>query len=254
VIAGTVLPHLAARDARLLAHESDFASNDAELVRLRNTVLEWKAEAARHGKPVKLPYMPFLLRNIWTGAMLLFSALMLATFFVTRVYQVSPARVHHLVVGLKIMAGHRLGQPRRHLVGGRQLGAVRDHHGGGPLVCVVLPLLTVVQFLKEMEKPSDDSRGRTVDSGAARPASSTTPAAPRPTHTRVMSTPAYLTPGVLTDGERQPLLRHRSMDDGDINDAEQAGPVAGGTILGIHNLAIVMPQFVVSTAVAHLCT
>ena len=29
-------------------------------------------------------------------------------------------------------------------------------------------------------------------------------------------------------------------------DAPDANPVAGGTILGIHNLAIVFPQFIVS--------
>lgn len=46
--------------------------------------------------------------------------------------------------------------------------------------------------------------------------------------------------------ERQPLLRQRSLgplgEEGDVHDAQ---PVAGGTVLGIHNLAIVMPQFIV---------
>jgi solute carrier family 45, member 1/2/4 len=87
VVSGTILPHLAQRDQRLLAKEGDESSDDAEMVRIRNTVLEWKAEAARAGKPVDLPYMPFLLRNIWTGALLLFSCLMLSTFFVTTVNQ-----------------------------------------------------------------------------------------------------------------------------------------------------------------------
>jgi hypothetical protein len=32
--------------------------------------------------------MPFLLRNIWTGALLFFSLLMFSTFFVTTVFQV----------------------------------------------------------------------------------------------------------------------------------------------------------------------
>lgn len=48
------------------------------------------------------------------------------------------------------------------------------------------------------------------------------------------------------NGERQPLIRRRSLGPVD-EDGELASPqpVAGGTVLGIHNLAIVMPQFIV---------
>jgi len=49
--------------------------------------------------------------------------------------------------------------------------------------------------------------------------------------------------------DRTPLLRSRSTDRvTDAHDEEDAGKtkMAGGTILGVHNLAIVMPQFVVS--------
>ncbi len=88
VIAGTLLPQLANRDRRLLEHEGD-EEEDAELTRLRNTVREWRADAARKGRPVKLPTMPFMLRNIWTGALVLFSLLMFSTFFVNTVVQVS---------------------------------------------------------------------------------------------------------------------------------------------------------------------
>jgi solute carrier family 45, member 1/2/4 len=49
--------------------------------------MEWKAEAASQGRPLDLPMMPFLLRNIWMGALVLFSVLMFSTFFVTTVYQ-----------------------------------------------------------------------------------------------------------------------------------------------------------------------
>lgn len=203
--AGTILPHLAQRDQRLLAHESDLNSDD-EMVRLRNTVLEWKAEAARQGRPVHLPYMPFLLRNIWTGALLLFSCLMLSTFFVTTVNQ-----------AITVVA----------LVG----------------ICWAVacwvPFAIIMEFLKEMEKPDanlvrgQNPRGRSPMR--------------RPSHSRVASTPAYLHPGFLAQGERQPLLRNRSMDDSDaIADDESSSPVAGGTVLGIHNLAIVCPQFIVS--------
>ena len=63
-------------------------TEDAELARLRDLVRQWKAESARQGKPLRLPVMPFLLRNIWTGAMLLFTLLTFSTFFITTVAQV----------------------------------------------------------------------------------------------------------------------------------------------------------------------
>lgn len=86
VAAGTLLPYLTRRDARLLAQEGD-EDEDAELTRLRAQVREWRADAARRGKPLRLPIMPFFLRNIWTGAMLLFTFLTLMTAFVTKVWQ-----------------------------------------------------------------------------------------------------------------------------------------------------------------------
>jgi solute carrier family 45 protein 1/2/4 len=87
VVAGTVLPHLASRDRRLLAHKGD-VNEDAELTRIRNTVREWRAEAMRRGTPLRLPVMPFLLRNIWTGALLLFTLLTFSTLFISTVFQV----------------------------------------------------------------------------------------------------------------------------------------------------------------------
>ncbi len=68
------------------------------------------------------------------------------------------------------------------------------------------------------------------------------PPAPIRSHTRTLSTP----PRRLVS-ERQPLLRTRSLDEyeEDEDEAPSETPVAGGTILGVHNLAIVMPQFVV---------
>lgn len=65
----------------------------------------------------------------------------------------------------------------------------------------------------------------------------------RPSHTRTQSTPAGRP--VITN-ERTPLIRRRSFDENDIDSNEQSQPVAGGTILGIHNLAIVFPQFIVA--------
>ena len=87
VAAGIILPYLARRDVRLLAQNDD-EDEDAELTRLRDTVRQWQAEATRKGKPLRLPIMPFLLRNIWMGALLLFSVITTSTFFITKVWQV----------------------------------------------------------------------------------------------------------------------------------------------------------------------
>jgi solute carrier family 45, member 1/2/4 len=69
---------------------------DAEVSRLRDTVRQWRAEALRDGKPLRLPMMPFLLRNIWTGALLLFTILTFSTFFVSTVAQVRNLIFHAL--------------------------------------------------------------------------------------------------------------------------------------------------------------
>jgi len=67
----------------------------------------------------------------------------------------------------------------------------------------------------------------------------------RSSRNRVLSTPALR----RADGERQPLVRRRSLHEYETGTGEPdaANPtLAGGTVLGIHNLAIVMPQFIVS--------
>lgn len=71
-----------------MSHKSDVDEN-AELSRIRATVRQWRVEAAQKGKPLQLPVMPFLLRNIWTGALVLFSLLTFSTFFISTVNQVS---------------------------------------------------------------------------------------------------------------------------------------------------------------------
>ena len=72
-----------------------------EMDKIREMVREWKAEAARHGRPLKLPTsesfpdqgrdslsVPFMLRNIWTAGLVLFGLIMGSTFFITKVWQV----------------------------------------------------------------------------------------------------------------------------------------------------------------------
>jgi len=190
VATGTLLPHLASRDRRLMPHKED-EDEDAEVTRLRETVREWRADAARRGKPLRLPVMPFLLRNIWTGALILFSILTFSTFFITTVVQ---ATIFISLVGICWA------------------------------VAMWVPFAIIMEILKE---------GPTTAALAAR----------RPSHTRVLSTPS---PRRFID-ERQPLLRRRSFDAYEAGAGEvPVAPMTGGTILGIHNLAIVMPQFIVA--------
>lgn len=68
--------------------ENEQEEVDAEIMKIREMVREWKAEAARQGKPLKLPRMPFMLRNIWTAALVLFGVIMMSTFFIRTVTQV----------------------------------------------------------------------------------------------------------------------------------------------------------------------
>ena len=65
----------------------------------------------------------------------------------------------------------------------------------------------------------------------------------RPTHVRNFSAPNQ----PPRYGERQPLIRSRSYDEYDTNPEDDIPEtrLSGGTVLGIHNLAVVLPQFVV---------
>ncbi|KAJ3563370.1 hypothetical protein NP233_g8982 [Leucocoprinus birnbaumii] len=191
VIAGTILPHLANRDRRLLGRKTD-VDDDAETSRLRETVRQWKVDAARQGKPLKLPAVPFLLRNIWSGAMLLYAFLTFSTFFVKTVTQ---ATIFISLVG----------------------------------ICWAVAINRNEQLLKEPVTPAQG------EAAANR----------RPLRNRNISTPAVS----RNNGERAPLLRRRSFHDSDPEPEEVVAPpttLAGGTVLGIHNLAIVAPQFIVA--------
>ncbi|KAH8105925.1 MFS general substrate transporter [Cristinia sonorae] len=198
VVAGTLLPHLAQRDDRLLMHDGD-EDEDAEISRLKSTVREWRAEAARQGQPLKLPFMPFFLRNIWTGALVLFSLLTFLTFFVSKVWQAIA-----LVSAVGICWA----------------------------VACWVPFAIIMEFLKERE--------RDLETDAEQAAREFTR---RPSHSRTQSTPAFRP----NPNEREPLLRRRrSFDEHNVEMTADKSPVAGGTILGIHNLAIVFPQFIVA--------
>ncbi|KAF7301801.1 ANK-REP-REGION domain-containing protein [Mycena indigotica] len=190
VVSGTILPHLANRDRRLMAQQGD-DDVDAELTRIRGMVRQWKIDAARQGKPLRLPVMPFLLRNIWTGALLLFTVLTMSTLFIHTVFQ---ATIFISLIGICWS------------------------------VAMWAPFAIIMELLKDLS----------------------TPPTIRPTHSRTLSVPVQTRRG---SDERQPLLRRRRSFDA--YDAEQeevppAARVAGGTILGVHNLAIVAPQLIVA--------
>ena len=59
----------------------------------------------------------------------------------------------------------------------------------------------------------------------------------------------------IAASERTPLIRSRSVYD--VTEAEEfeqeKKPLGGGTILGIHNLAVVIPQFVVRDSFVSRC-
>ena len=118
------------------------------------------------------------------------------------------------------------------------LGTLRHHNGGQCLHTVGRTRLVFManscQFLKELDSPAPER------AAIARTANR------RASHTRTVSSPNLLRTVLLS--ERQPLLtRRRSFEDqADNDDARKHPRVAGGTILGIHNLAIVFPQFLVS--------
>ncbi|EGO27826.1 hypothetical protein SERLADRAFT_447045 [Serpula lacrymans var. lacrymans S7.9] len=189
VAAGTLLPHLARRDRRLLPREGD--NEEEDFTRLRAHIRHWQEEATRHGKTFRLPRSPIFLRDIWTGALILFTVITFSTFFISTVPQATAAIS---LIGIC-----------------------------WAVACWV-PFAIIMEFLKELDSTPPDEI--------------TSPNS----QVRAISTSA---PSV---SETDPLIQ-RSVDGYDSQNTEaevESTPTAGGTILGIHNLAIVMPQFVVA--------
>ena len=111
-----------------MASKSD-GDESAELSRIRATVRQWRVEAAQKGKPLQLPVMPFLLRNIWTAALVLFSLLNFSTFFITTVTQVSSFNFVW-TIPLPYAQGHDIYQSCWHILGSGNVGTFCDRHGG----------------------------------------------------------------------------------------------------------------------------
>jgi len=131
VVAGTIIPKFATRDKRLMPRNTDVDA-DAELSRLRLMVRQWKIEAAQKGRDLHLPVMPFLLRNIWTGALIFFALLMFSTFFITTTTQVCAFTI--LLSSYSYCTGFHLHCCPRSLLGSYSLGAVHHHNGGETVV------------------------------------------------------------------------------------------------------------------------
>ena len=90
VFAGALLPYLSRRDMRLLRVQDE--DEEEEQIRLRSLIYEWRAEAAKKGKKMKLPTLPVLYRTIWIGALVLFTVLTMSTFLVTSTVGVSTSK------------------------------------------------------------------------------------------------------------------------------------------------------------------
>ena len=88
--AGALLPYLSRRDTRLLRVQDE--DEEEETTRLRGLIYEWRAEAAKKGKTMRLPTLPVLYRTIWIGALVLFTILTMSTFLVTSTIGVSVLR------------------------------------------------------------------------------------------------------------------------------------------------------------------
>ncbi|KAI6034373.1 MFS general substrate transporter [Pisolithus microcarpus] len=189
-----VLPRLTLRDSRLLSQDGDDDASRTE--RLRLMLKHRQEEAVQRGKKFKVPRMPLLLRDIWVGAMLLFSVLMFSTFWISTVNQAAV-----------------------------MISAVGVCWG----VACWVPFAIVMEFLKDV----NESRAANVRR-----------------------------PGRHSLDESGPLVQPQSSRgeniEGDASGEASVGitqPVAGGTILGIHNLAIVTPQFIialVASAIFHV--
>jgi solute carrier family 45 protein 1/2/4 len=83
VIAGVGLPYLTRRNPSLLPEEGD--DEQTHIQRLRLNLHQWREEALASGKSVRLPRRPILLRDIWMGAMVLFTILMFSSFWISTV-------------------------------------------------------------------------------------------------------------------------------------------------------------------------
>jgi len=211
-MAGALLPYLSRRDNRLLRVQDE--DEEEETARLRNMIHEWRVEAAKKGKKMRLPTLPILYRTIWIGALLLFTFLTMMTFFVK---STTGAIILVSLVGIS-----------------------------WAVACWV-PFAIIMEFLKEMEEiveptsPAQTRANSRIHSRARTRA-----------HSRTQTGSASFANFVIPN-ERQPLLAQataslQNYEENLLGPVDRNRPVAGGTVLGIHNLAIVFPQFLVSLA------
>ena len=131
IAAGTILPYLASRDRRLLGpesevkHEDDMDEEEAELEHVRELIRQWKAEAARQGRPLRLPASGC---EVPKFELTLPSAVHVAEYldngFAAFRRNYGFDFFHHYS-----LAGDCSSCCGRYMLGHRLLGTIRNHHG-----------------------------------------------------------------------------------------------------------------------------
>lgn len=111
-------------------------------------------------------------------------------------------------------------------------------------IAMWVPFALLMEFLREIDADNDAS-DRALTSGRPSDASITSPIGTRTRSSRAAS-PADEHRRLLADRPSVRRLYSASEVEAAVIENTQQGPVAGGTIMGIHNLAIVFPQFLVS--------
>ncbi|KAF9653396.1 MFS general substrate transporter [Thelephora ganbajun] len=197
VVAGALLPYLSRRDDRLLRVQDE--DEEEENARLRGLIYEWRAEAAKKGKTMKLPTLPVLYRTIWIGALVLFTVLTMATFLVTS------------AIGAIIIVS---------------------------LVGISWAVACWVPFAIIME----------VMTLSPRYASFANFAIPSERQPLLARATASLQARATASLQARATASLQNYEEETLGPVDRDRPVAGGTVLGIHNLAIVFPQFLVSLA------
>ncbi|KAF8591426.1 MFS general substrate transporter [Ramaria rubella] len=220
VIAGSLLPQLTKRNERLLDTDEK-EDEEAELVRIRHIVATWRTDASSKSRSFKLPRMPLTLRDVWSFALVLYGVISICTFFISTVVQ---ATIAVALIGIcwavAVWAPFAMIMEVRH----RNLIAV-------------FAATKIAQFLKE------------IDENVREPRPSNAPGEAHTIRNQAATTDRTATIDVVS--ENTALLSHPgpSIPELDVSNSEdltQVQPVAGGTVLGIHNLAIVFPQFIIA--------
>jgi solute carrier family 45, member 1/2/4 len=179
--------------------------------------------------------MPLMLRNVWTLSLAVFTTLMFSTFFIGNVLSVSVLPIfNHDRFSIKI---------------GKATLMIALCGFCWAIACWV-PFAIIMEVSIHFEWFAAKPRGLQYLKEIDVPMTNKSSASP--VQARRVSDPSLSSRHHSFDQEEgQPLMGQRSIAEGsdivptdDLFRVER--PLAGGTVLGIHNLAIVIPQFIVS--------